>query len=351
MPASAAERLFDQLGKGKAPAALVLLGSDSYWLRLCRRRLMETLVPEAAREWAVTRISAEEAAAVEVIGRAQMRPMLAPRQLVFVAETEAWERGNEATLKENVEALGDYFDDPAPFTVLVFEAEKFDQRTRLARLLNERALVVDLGAPGSDLAQLAIQMARDLGMEMEREAALALAESTGGSAARMATEVEKLSCYAAQSGRITKADVRELVVAEGPAEVWELSRLLALGERGRALELAGDLMAKGDSAPQLVGALAWMFRKLVEASELSPSTNEWQAAKRLGMRPESAATAIQHARRIPKTQLREALEALAEADDRLKSTGADDRGIMEFLLARLSRLGAERDERAGSKRR
>ena len=347
MPAASAERLFEQLGKGKAPAALLLLGADSYWLQLCRRKLIEALVPQEAREWAVTRMSAEDVGAPEVVGRAQMRPMLAAQQLIFVGNAESWEQGNDATLKENLGALGDYLDDPAPFTVLVFEAEKLDQRMRLARLLSEHALVVELGAPGGDTGLLAIQMARDLGMEIEPAVATALAEAVGGSAARMATEVEKLSCYAFPASRITAADVRKLVVAEGAGEIWELAGLLASGERGRALELVNELMEKGDSAPQLVGALAWMFRKLVEASELSPSTDKWQAARRLGMRPDSAATAIEHARRIPRTQLRGALVALAEADDRLKSTGADDRGIMEFLLARLTRLGSERNAKGG----
>lgn len=341
MPAASAQQLFTQLGKGKAPAALLLLGADSYWLQLCRRKLIEALVPQEARDWAVTRLSAADASAPEVLGRAQMRPMLAERQLIFVGEADSWEQGSDAALKENLGALGNYLQDPAPFTVIVFEAEKLDQRTRLARLLSERALVVELSAPDADTGLLAIQMARDLGVEMEPAAAAALVEASSGSAARMATEVEKLSCYAAPTGRITATDVRKLVVAEGTGQIWELAGLLASGERGRALELVDDLMEKGDSAPKLVGALAWMFRKLVEASELPTSTTGWQAARRLGMRPDSAATAIEHAHRIPRSQLRGALVALAEADDRLKSTGADDRGIMEFLLARLSRLGSE----------
>lgn len=348
MPGAPAERLFAQLGKGKAPAALLLLGADSYWLQLCRRKLTEALVPQEAREWAVTRISAADAAAPEVLGRAQMRPMLAERQLIFVGDADSWEQGNDATRKETLDALGNYLQDPAPFTVIVFEAEKLDQRTRLARLLAERALVVELGSPHADTGLLATQMARDLGMEMEPAAATALVEATGGSAARMATEVEKLSCYAGPAGRITATDVRNLVVAEGTGQIWELASLLASGERRRALELVDDLMEKGDSAPQLVGALAWMFRKLVQASEMPASTTGWQAARRLGMRPDSAATAIEHAHRIPRTQLRGALVALAEADDRLKSTGADDRGIMEFLLARLTRLGS--DQKAQSRR-
>ncbi|HVB32917.1 MAG TPA: DNA polymerase III subunit delta [Patescibacteria group bacterium] len=347
MPDSAVERLLQGIQKGKVPAAVLLLGADSYWRELCRRKLIETLVPEAARAWAVTRLSAADAGAAEVVGLAQMQPMLASRQLVFVGDAERWEQGGADTLKENLAALGGYLEDPAPFTMIVLEAEKLDQRMRLARLLGEHALVVELGAPGADPARLAVQMAQERGVEMEPEAAAALAEASGGSTARLANEVEKLACYAA--GRpITAADVRELVISEGSAQVWELTELLASGQRGRAIEAVDELMRKGDSGPKLVGALAWMFRKLVIASELPASANPWQAARQLGMRPDSARIAIEHAHRIPRAQLRQALVALAEADNRLKSAGADDRGIMEFLLAQLSGMGVEAGgERAG----
>ncbi len=345
MPASAAERLLAGLEKGQAPAAILLLGDDAYWRQLCRRKLVESLVPEAAREWAVTRLSAAESDVAEVVGRAQMRPMLAERQLLFVEDAGAWEQGSESVLKENLKLLTAYLESPAPFTVMVLEAAKLDQRTRLTRLLNEHALVVELGVSGADPAPMALQMAGELGVEMEPAAVAALVEAAGSSTARMATEVEKLACYAGPGGRITARDVHELVVAEGATEVWELAGLLASGNRGGAMELVEELLRKGDPAPQLVGALAWMFRKLVMASELPPGTNQWQAARRLGMRPDAAAAAVAHARRVPRAQWREALVALAEADDRLKSTGADDRTIMEFLIARLSRLGADRGEK------
>jgi DNA polymerase-3 subunit delta len=347
MASAGADRLLDQLAKGKAPAAVVLLGAEPYWRDLCRRKLVEALVPEEMRGWAVARISADDADAVEVAARAQMRPMMAPRQVLFVGEAEAWEKGSDREIKETLKALQEYFEDPAPFTVLVLEAEKLDQRTRFARLLGEHALVVELEAGGADPARLALQMAREQGVEMDAEAAAALVEATAGRAARMATEIEKLACHAGERGRISAADVRALVVAEGSAQVWELAGLLASGERGRALELVDDLMSKGETAPKLVGALAWMYRKLVTAAGLAAGTNPGQAARQLGMRPEAARTAIDHAHRLSREQLGDSLAALAEADNRLKSTGADNRGIMEFLVARLSRAVARPPGRRG----
>ncbi|HEV2387681.1 MAG TPA: DNA polymerase III subunit delta [Candidatus Acidoferrales bacterium] len=337
MVAVPAKRLLEQLERGKLPPVVVLLGADSYWRGLCRRKLAEALVPVEARPWAVTTISAAGAEAGEVVARAQMQPMLAPRQVLFVADAEAWETGTENALKDTLAALTAYLDDPAPFTVLVLEAEKLDQRTRLARLLAERALVVELDAAGAGPARLAAEMARELGTEIEPAAAELLAASTAGQAARMAAELEKLACYAAGRPPITEADVRELVVPDGAAEVWEFAGLFASGERARALDLANELLRKGESGPRLVGALAWMYRKLMEAADLPAHTNEYQAARQLGMRPAAAAAALEQSRKIPRDQLRRGLVALAEADDRLKSASADDRAVLEFLLARLTR--------------
>ena len=204
---------------------------------------------------------------------------------------------------------------------------------------------MDLDAAGADPVALAAEMARERGVELDAAASRALVEATAGRAARMAVELDKLACYAGESRQIGADDVRSLVVAEGTAEVWELADLLASGERGRALALVDDLLSRGETAPGLVGALAWMFRKLVMASELPAGTNQYQAARQLGMRPASAQTAIAHAHRLSRTQLRDSLVALAEADDRLKSAGKDERGVMQFLVARLSRPPTRVDRR------
>jgi len=86
----------------------------------------------------------------------------------------------------------------------------------------------------------------------------------------------------------------------------------------------------------IVGALAWMYRKLIEARELPAHASGFQAARHLGMNPESAATVIRQAHRIPKKELLAGLVALADADSQLKSANPDRRATLEFLLARLT---------------
>lgn len=86
----------------------------------------------------------------------------------------------------------------------------------------------------------------------------------------------------------------------------------------------------------MVGAMAWMYRKLIEASEVKGVANGWQASRVLGMNPQQAELALQASRKIPKAQLLAGLCALQKADDRLKGGAEDARAVMEFLVTELT---------------
>ena len=101
------------------------------------------------------------------------------------------------------------------------------------------------------------------------------------------------------------------------------------------------LLREGEQPAGMVGALAWTYRKLIEARELPPGTNQFQAARDLGMRPESAGVAMAQARKFSREQLLEGIVALAEADSALKSGGPNPRATMEFLIARLTAVPAK----------
>ena len=82
--------------------------------------------------------------------------------------------------------------------------------------------------------------------------------------------------------------------------------------------------------------MAWMYRKLVEASEVKGSVNSWQAARALQMRPEQAELAVRNARKISRPRLLAGLRALQRADDRLKRGSEDSRASLEFLITELT---------------
>jgi DNA polymerase-3 subunit delta len=336
------EELVGRLEKGKPVPAILLLGEEPYLRDACRAGLIERFVPEASRTWAVSRYSADRGETQAAVDQAQTMAMLSPQQVVFLEDVEAIEKLGEKNRDEAVAQLGAYLEDPAPFTVLVMEATGLDQRMRLGKLLAEKTLVVEcgLGENAGERQTAAVALARALGkeqgVEFEKGAAEDLAEMVAADLMRLKTEIEKLATYAAEKKVISRADVSALVISEKTTTVWELADMLAARQSKKAMEFLDRLLRDGEEPLQMLGAITWMYRKLIEASEIKGVANGWQAARALGMPPDRAELALQNARKISKPRLLAGLHALRNADDRLKGSGAEPRTVMEFLVAQLT---------------
>jgi DNA polymerase III delta subunit len=336
MPAVAPEELPERLARGQHVPAIVLLGTDPYLREMCRNTIVNQYVPDGARDWAVSRLSVRESGWDGVFERAQTLPMLARCQVIVVEQAESLERLGDKARGQVLDELGKYFESPAPFTVLLIEAAALDGRQKFSKLLNDKALVVKLAIERESLVALASDMARGLDTEIDREAAVLLAEIVNDEPARVHIELEKLAAYSLGRGRITARDVEELVVSARKNTVWQLADMLANGRRNAALEFLDNLLREGEQPAGIVGALAWMYRKLIEARDLPPNANRFQAARELGMSPEAAEAAVRGAQRLPKKELLAGLMLLAEADSQLKSANPNPRALMEFLVARLT---------------
>ena len=346
MPRLTTAAFADRLQKGKPVPAVLLLGDEPYLRDECRALLIDKYVAEAARTWAVSRFSAGRGEVKDAMDQAQTLPMLSPRQLVFLEDAEAIEKLGEKARDAAVESLEAYLENPAPFTILVLEASSLDQRMRLAKLLADKSLVVEVGL-GENLEErvaaavgLAKALAREHGVEFEKGAAEDLAEFVSGDLMRLKTEMTKLATYAAGRKRLRREDISALVISEKSATIWEVADFLATRQPAKALEFFDRLLRAGEEPVMMIGGMAWMYRKLVEASELRGVSNAWQAARALGMRPEQAELALHCARKISRERLLDGLRALREADDRLKSGTRDVRAVMEFLVWQLSGVKA-----------
>src|SRR6202790_5338790 len=171
------EQFLARLAKGKPVPGILLLGNESYLRDLCRRKISDTYVAEGVRDWGITRFSADDDSIFAILGQAQSLPMLAPQQVIFVRDVEAWERLGDDSRDALVKQLLQYLENPAPFSVLVFESPALDQRMRLAKMFAEKTVVVavELSDKPEERARLAgplaFKMARELEVELAHAAA------------------------------------------------------------------------------------------------------------------------------------------------------------------------------------
>ncbi len=342
MPRIDAAELLDRIAKGKPVPAILLLGDEAFLRDSCRALLIGRYVPEGARDWGVSRYSARAGQLAEALDQAQTLPMLVPRQVVFLEEVEALEKLGDEKREEILAAIEAYLNSPAPFTVLVLEAAHLDQRMKIGKLLAEKTLTVTvgLGEDENERRAAALVQARDIAAKiavaLDSAGAEELAECVAGDLQRLKTELEKLATHAGEKRRISRDDVAALVISEKKNTVWQLAEMIADRRRDTALEFLDRVLRDGEEPVALVGAVAWMYRKLLEAQEFRGPANGWQAARQLGMRPDSAEIALRSARCISRQQLLEGLRTLRECDDRLKGGIRDVRALLDFLTARLT---------------
>jgi DNA polymerase III subunit delta len=341
MPPLSAETVVARLAQGGPVPAILVLGHDAYLREMCRAGVIDATVDAAARDWGVARFSAGEDDLPRILDQARTVPMLAPRQVVIVTDLEAVEQQAESRRDAAIDELTAYLADPAPFTVLLLEAAALDQRMKLAKLLADKALVVAAELPQEPglrlqmAAQLAVQMAREKSSDIDRDAAEQLAELCNSDLALIRSEIEKLALYVGPGQPVRRDDVAALVVSERRYSVWELADMLASQQRANAFKFLDNLLREGEQPAGLIGAMVWMFRKLLEAQEMAPNVSPGAAAGRLGMRVQAAQAALRHARKIPRRRLVDGLRALYEADSAVKSGTKNQRAVMEFLMARL----------------
>lgn len=334
MPSLTLEALRERL-KQKQPGAVHLFyGTD---VRLMDRMVeaVEAVVDEADRPFAVDRIHAGEpgGSPVDIVAAASNMPMLGERRVVIVLRAERLLKPKRAgkAVEENdddgaaleadespqaldMSPLEAYLDAPAPFSTLVFVASEIDKARRLTKRILEHALVTkfDGGEGGEGAGEARKNLGNVLrgillreGKSIEREAAVMLVSRAGGDISKLRDDVERLVLYVGDRKRITEDDVLAVSAEHQSVDSdWALPNALADGDAARALTELMRRLDRGDSVHAVLGQLRW-----------------WVSNK-LAQTNEARATA--------------AIDALLRTDLALKSSGGDQRVLMDRLVVELA---------------
>jgi len=210
------EELLARLEKGKVIPAILLLGAEPYLRDACRAQLIETFAPEAARPWPCRATSPIAAKPKPLSIRRNRCPCFPPSKSSF-SRSRGHRKARRKESRLRAGGARSLFGDPAPFTVLVLEAAGLDQRMKLAKLLMDKALVVEVGLGEGEVERqsAAVALAKAIGkeqaVEFEPGAAEDLAEFVAATYAPE-TEIEKLSTYAGERRLIRRQDVSVMVV-------------------------------------------------------------------------------------------------------------------------------------------
>jgi DNA polymerase-3 subunit delta len=348
------EQFLDRLSKKGPESVYLFLGSEAYNRERCRRALVEVALPAEDRESGFTRHDLDQIPLAAALDDARALSLFATRRVIWLARAEAaLPRGRASESDEESGGSGDagsleaYVRNPTPGTVVVIEASRFDfdgeDKARVERAQKFFSAVpaqVEFRAFSPEAARaLAQTLAREVGLQLGLAELALLLDATGGDAARLAVEIEKLKLFAG-TRKVTSEDIAALVPDARGATVFALVAALGRGDRSRALEILDTLVRAGEYMPLALTFLATQFRMALAAREAGlRAPGDIQAHfNKLGVRiwPERARQIGQTMDAFPKARLERAVGKLFEADRALRDARPDDRVVMEEMILELT---------------
>jgi DNA polymerase-3 subunit delta len=185
--------------------------------------------------------------------------------------------------------------------------------------------------------------ARERGIEIAQPAAAELAQLTGPDLWALSNELDKLAAYR-RAEQIRVADVRLLCASSREASVFAMVDAAVQGDGAKAQRLLEELRAGGAATPYLITMLARQVRILVQVRELqADSIPRQEIGKRVGVTNDYALDkAIRQAARVNHAGLVRMLQALLEADVRMKTGQMNEDVALDLALREMVGVAVSR---------
>jgi DNA polymerase-3 subunit delta len=303
MPALSASALRAQLNTGAAGPLYLLLGDDDAEKAEVAGAFAD-LVDPGLQAFNVDRLYGGETSVDTLLDAANTFPMMAERRVVLVLEAERLlipKRESKAA-DEELARLEAFIQSPAPHASVVFVCGSLDMRRRMSKTLAREAQVVDCGTiEDKDDAErwIKARAARDK-VPLDAAAIRALVDRGGTNLVRLRSGLERVALYALGQATISADDVRQSVPA-GPDQHQDfgIADAIRQGNAGEALKQLSAALENGAAPPFVLGQLRFV------------------------------------AERTPGPRLRAAVNAVFRTDLALKSSGGDQKLLLERLVVEL----------------
>jgi len=353
------DRFLAEVSGDTRKAGYVLLGDEAFLFEMCRRGVLDALVPGEMKDFCLHDIDLGQSSIFEALDLAQTPSLMAPFQVLFVRNVKTlYGRGQK---KDEFAAIDAYFRSPNPQALIVFVADHIglpqdlrkmemtdkERAEKIRETLGDVCGMVELQRVSEDDAVTwVIREAAAKGVTFSEDAARELVDALSAEMLLVASELEKLLLYAGamSSERVEVADVERMVSAAKQRSLYELTDAISLKDAPRALALLDGLLNASEGGEEAaighVFTLAKTFRQMLVLNEKQVKDQRamWQVLwPGFRVAPFAADALIAQARRYrDRGELTNGLRMIAKADLELRSSPADKKLVLERLVMRLA---------------
>ena len=264
--------------KGVFKPVYWLEGEEEYFIDKVINYAEKQILSEAEAGFNLTVFYGKDADWPSVINACRRYPMFAERQVVIL---------KEAQQMRDVERLETYIDNPLHSTVFVvgYKEKKVDGRTKLAKLLKEKGVVLSTKKLyDNQLPEWTEELVTARNMSITRKALMLVVDHIGNDLSRIENEIDKMLINLAGRKSITEDDVEKYVGVSKDYNVFELQAAIASRNLAKAIQIVQYFEANPKAAPiQLILPSLYTFFSRVFMIYGLTSRDEKTVAASLGV--------------------------------------------------------------------
>lgn len=323
--------------KTKIDSVVAIYGEERYLRQSCQQAVSrQVLGDQEGDAIGLSRFEGKDADLKSVLDELLTISMWGERRLVVVDDAD------DFVTKHRV-ALEKFLEKPPKKSVLMLVVKKWPKTTRLYKLVEKIGLNLSCEPlKDSEIPRWLIDTAREqFEKDLDRPAATLMLELAGGSLGLLEQELSKLSSYVGDKKKITAEDVTKLVGGWRTETTWAMVDALLAGQIGEALVCLDKLLAAREAPIMILGGMAFKFRQLSHATELTRHGTKLPAALgTAGVWRNTMQSAEQYLRRLGRPRAEQIAHQILEARDALGGgkgslTQEQQRLVLEKLLIQL----------------
>jgi DNA polymerase III subunit delta len=238
--------------------------------------------------------------------------------------------------------LQQYLESPAEQTIVIFDVDYWEGRSKLKTMLAKSSSVVEFQALSErELPSWVQSHLRALNFRIEPDALQALLERTGSNLQVIASSLEKLMLLRHQDRQIKASDVEDMVGHSPLATVWNWTEAILDQKTEMAIAALNDLLEKGEEPVYCIVLLAKQYEKMILTKEMvQQKVPHATISQKINKPVYYLQKYLQQLSRFSMPDLIKAVTILAYADRALKTGQAQEGMILQLVTLQLCDLKA-----------
>jgi DNA polymerase-3 subunit delta len=319
------EKILTDLKKKKYRPVYWLEGEEEYFIDQIIYYAEHSILSEAEAGFNLSVFYGRDSAWPDVINACRKYPMFSDLQVVVL---------KEAQNMKDIDKLEGYIDRPLSSTLLfvAYKNKKVDGRTKLAKLLKEKAEVLTTRKLYDNaLPDWTSELIRSKGFTITNKALMLLIDHIGNDLSRMNNEIGKLALNLSGRTNITEDDIEQFVGVSKEFNVFELQQAIATRDLYKAVRIVQYFEANPKAAPlPLIFPSLYNYFSKVQMIYGTPTRDEKSVATAIGVKNFFVRDYLQTAARFSNQEIEKVLLLLHQYN--LKGIGIGDAGTSDGML-------------------